>query len=63
MRGPKAETGVASPNASAFISAWWWHNSHVTESERTPLSRMLASVIGGAVVSGSGHAGSSGRIC
>ena len=50
MRGRKAGTGVASPKASAFIIAAWWHSSQVTESERTPFSRMLASVIGGLVV-------------
>jgi hypothetical protein len=27
--------------------ASWWQSWHVTESERTPFSRMLASVIGG----------------
>jgi hypothetical protein len=47
MRGPKAGTGVASSKASTFITASWWHGSQVMESERTPFSRMLASVIGG----------------
>jgi hypothetical protein len=47
MRGPKAGTGTASPNVSTFITASWWHSSHVTDSERAPFSRMLANVIGG----------------
>jgi hypothetical protein len=38
MRGP---AGIASPKASTFITASWGHNSEVTDSERTPLSRML----------------------
>jgi hypothetical protein len=38
---------VASWKASTFITASWWHSSQVTDSERTPFSRMLASVIGG----------------
>jgi hypothetical protein len=54
MRGPKAGTGVASPNASTFIRASWRHNSQVTESERTPFSRVLASVIGAGRGSGCG---------
>jgi hypothetical protein len=45
--GAKAGTGTASLNASTFITASWWHSSQVTDSERTPFSRMLASVIGG----------------
>jgi hypothetical protein len=46
MRGPKAGTGIPSPNVSTFMTAWWWHRWQATESERTPSSRMLASVIG-----------------
>jgi hypothetical protein len=32
-----------------FRSPSWWHSPQVTESERTPLSRMLARVIAVAV--------------
>jgi hypothetical protein len=45
MRGPKAGAGVASSNASTFNTASWWHSSQVTESERTPFSRMFARVV------------------
>jgi hypothetical protein len=47
MRGPKAGTATASPKASTFITASRWQSWQVTESERTPFARMLASVIGG----------------
>jgi hypothetical protein len=36
-----------SPEGPAFITAAWRRASQVTESERMPFSRMLASVIGG----------------
>jgi hypothetical protein len=44
--GPKDGIGIVSPNASALTRAAWWHNPQVTESDRTPFSRMFASVIG-----------------
>jgi hypothetical protein len=47
MRGPNAGTVTSLSKASTFITAWWWHSSQVTQSERTPFSRMSASVIGG----------------
>jgi hypothetical protein len=42
MRGPKTAAGIASSSASTFIRASWWQSSQVTESERTPFSRILA---------------------
>jgi hypothetical protein len=47
IRAPKAGTGIASPNASTFITASWWHTSQVTKSERAPFARILARVIRG----------------
>jgi hypothetical protein len=40
-------SGIGHPKASTFITAAWWITSQLTESERTPFSRMSASVIGG----------------
>ena len=47
IRGRKVLTRMSSDQLSACTTASWWHGSHVTESDRTPSSRMLPSVIGG----------------
>jgi hypothetical protein len=44
---PKGRNRNRIAECATFIRASWWHRSHVTESERTPFARMLASVIGG----------------
>jgi hypothetical protein len=46
MRGPNVGTGVSSGHRSTLRMARWWHCQHDTASDRTPLSRMLPSVIG-----------------
>jgi hypothetical protein len=47
MRGPNFGTGTWSGHGSAFKIARWWHSQQHTSSDRTPLARMLPSVIGG----------------
>jgi hypothetical protein len=46
MRGPNVGTGTWSGQRSALRIVLWWHCQHVTSSDRTPLARMLPSVIG-----------------
>jgi hypothetical protein len=46
MRGLNVGTGTWSGHASTFKTARWWHCQQDTKSERTPLARMLPSVIG-----------------
>jgi hypothetical protein len=46
MRGPNVGTGTSSGQRSALSTAWWWHTQQHTSSDRTPLARMLPSVIG-----------------
>jgi hypothetical protein len=46
MRGPIVGTGTSSSQLSALSTASWWHRWHDTASDRTPLARMLPSVIG-----------------
>jgi hypothetical protein len=46
IRGPDVRTGTSSDHGSALRIARWWHCQHDTSSDRTPLARMLASVIG-----------------
>jgi hypothetical protein len=46
MRGPNIGTGVLSGHGWALSIARWWQSQHDTSSDRTPLARMLPSVIG-----------------
>jgi hypothetical protein len=46
IRGPNVGTGTSSDHGSALKIARWWHCRHDTSSDRTPLLRMLRSVIG-----------------
>jgi hypothetical protein len=46
MRGPNMGTGTLSGHRPAHRMARWWHCQHDTSSDRTPLARMLPSVIG-----------------
>jgi hypothetical protein len=47
MRGPNVRTVTWSGQQSALRIASWWQFQHDTSSERTPLARMLPSVMGG----------------
>jgi hypothetical protein len=47
MRGPNVGTGTSSGQLSALSTASRWHGWHDTAIDRTPLARMLPSVIGG----------------
>jgi hypothetical protein len=46
MRGPNVGTGTSSDHGSALMIARWWHTQQHTSSDRTPLARMLPSVMG-----------------
>jgi hypothetical protein len=46
MRGPNVGTGTLSDHGSALRIVLWWHTQQHTWSDRTPLARMLPSVIG-----------------
>jgi hypothetical protein len=46
IRGPKVGTGKSSDHGSALMIARWWHTQQHTSSDRTPLARMLPSVMG-----------------
>jgi hypothetical protein len=53
--GRRQEPASHRRNASTLLTASWWQSSQVTESERTPFSRMPASVIGGPRLAVSWH--------
>jgi hypothetical protein len=44
--GPNVGTGTSSGHRSALMIARWWHTQQHTSSDRTPLARMLPSVMG-----------------
>jgi hypothetical protein len=46
IRSPNVGTGTLSGHGSALRIVLWWHTPQQTSSERTPLARMLPSVIG-----------------
>jgi hypothetical protein len=46
IRGPNDGTGTSSDHGSALRIVLWWHTQQHTSSDRTPLARMLPSVIG-----------------
>jgi hypothetical protein len=46
LRGPNEGTGTSSDHESALMIVLWWHTQQHTSSDRTPLGRMLPSVIG-----------------
>jgi hypothetical protein len=46
LRGPNEGTGTSSDHESALMKVLWWHTQQHTSSDRTPLGRMLPSVIG-----------------
>jgi hypothetical protein len=46
MGGPNVGNGTSSGQGPALMITRWWHCQHETSSDRTPLARMLPSVIG-----------------
>jgi hypothetical protein len=46
IRAPNDSTGTSSDHGSALRIVLWWHTQQHTSSDRTPLARMLPSVMG-----------------